>query len=60
MFARDGDPIMSFRVYDGAGNCISDYTGTLTEWQAEVAIFLPGKANGRQGESRIRLVSVRQ
>jgi hypothetical protein len=32
MFERNGEPILHFRVYDGIGTCIEEYTGTLSEW----------------------------
>jgi hypothetical protein len=46
MFERNGEPILHFRVYDGMGNCIEEYTGTLGEWnrrllRGEVQKILP-------------------
>jgi hypothetical protein len=41
MFRRDGEEIMTFRVFDSVGNCVNEFTGTMSEWQREVA---PGLA----------------
>jgi hypothetical protein len=45
MFFRDEKPMLTFRVYDGWGNCISEFTGTLDEWQetVEVKLVSPNK-----------------
>jgi hypothetical protein len=40
MFRRDGEEILTFRVYDSAGNCISEFIGTMSEWQHVVAPVL--------------------
>ena len=50
MFHRDGQEIMTFRVYDSAGNCISEFTGTMSEWQRDVAPALgrTGRDTGRE------------
>jgi hypothetical protein len=37
MFQRDGEEILTFRVYDSMGNCVSEFTGTMSEWQRDVA-----------------------
>jgi hypothetical protein len=53
MFERDGEPILHFRVYDGIGTCIEEYTGTLSEWnrrllRGEVKKLLPLPEKRRQ------------
>jgi hypothetical protein len=44
MFTRNGSDILTFRVYDGYGNCIDEFTGTMAEWQYHVADGLVDKA----------------
>jgi hypothetical protein len=44
MFRRNGEEIMTFRVYDSIGTCINEFTGTMSEWQRDVApILAPAK-----------------
>ena len=49
MFHRDGEEILTFRVYDSAGNCISEFTGTMSEWQRDVA---PALGQARRDPSK--------
>jgi hypothetical protein len=56
MFLRDNKPIMTFRVYDGWGNCINEFTGTLDEWQTEVAIKLHPSPDRQKPGTHLRLV----
>ena len=44
MFRRGGEEVLTFRVYDSVGNCISEFTGTMTEWQKDVVPVLAGAA----------------
>ena len=42
MFRRNGEEILTFRVYDSVGNCVNEFTGIMKEWQREIAPTLAG------------------
>ena len=42
MFRRNGEEVLTFRVYDSVGNCVNEFTGTMTEWQTDVVPILGG------------------
>ncbi len=52
MFSRAGEDVLTFRVYDGYGNCISEFTGTMREWQNEVAARLPARRHLKRDEAK--------
>ncbi len=56
MFSRNGNSIMTFKVYDGYGTCISEYTGTLMEWQKDIATILPAAAPVPVGKKHLSVV----
>ncbi len=57
VFTRDGENILTFRVYDGYGNCINEFTGTMKEWQDQIAAAI--RENGtlvKSAGSKIGLI----